>query len=140
MKTRTVSATVKKAGLVILTVLLIGSTITAQDRKATLSEKNVKCLISALQHENEGVKRDAIYYAAFYNVSEAIPTLIEELRKEKNPKLRLLIALSLYKLGDPEGIEAVYQSAMSDSDAKVRRMCNSIVIEYKAAQKEVAVK
>lgn len=137
---RTISATVKKVGLIALTVCILGTTMAAQNRTLDFKPKYVKNLIAALQHENEGVKKDAIYYSAVYGVLEVVPILVDEFKSEKNPKIRLLIALALYKLGNQQGIDAVYSASMHDSDAKVRRTCKAIIAEYQTTQKELAVK
>ena len=63
-----------------------------------------------------------------------IEKTFDVLKNEKNPKNRALIALALYRIGDEKGIQAVYDAASTESDAKVKRTYSAIVAEYKAAK------
>jgi HEAT repeat protein len=118
-----------------LFVLLTGS-VSAQTEylDAKKLKTAIENLIVGIQSSNEGVKRDCIYYAGKYEFTETVNALIGELKQEKNPKDRALIALALYKIGDEKGIQAVYDAASTESDAKVKRTYNAIVAEYKAAK------
>ena len=88
-------------------------------------------LIEGIKSDNNGVKRSSIYFAGKYRIAEAEETLIEQLRKEQTPENRILIALVLYKLQSEEGLLAVKNMAVSDTDEEVRRMSTHIYNEYK---------
>ncbi|MBI3125786.1 MAG: HEAT repeat domain-containing protein [Ignavibacteriales bacterium] len=117
-------------------VLLTGSISNGQTASAELKKhkRMIENLIIGIQSSNEGVKRECIYYAGKYEFTEAVDALIDILKSEKNPKDRALIALALYRIGDEKGIQAVYDAASTESDAKVKRTYNAIVAEYKAAK------
>lgn len=116
-----------------LAVLFTSSlTVTsAQEKEITAKYKYaVENLIKGIQSDNEGLKRSAIYFAGKYKITGAVDALIEQLDKETNPSNRILIALVLYKIGDPDGINAVKSLAKSDNNLKVRRMANEIYNAY----------
>lgn len=130
----------KSLTVVMVIVLLTGSISNGQTASAELKKhkRMIENLIIGIQSPNEGVKRECIYYAGKYEFTEAVDVLIDVLKGEKNPKNRALIALALYRIGDEKGIQAVYDAASTETDAKVKRTCNAIVAEYKTA-KAVAV-
>lgn len=117
-------------------VLLTGRISNGQTASAELKKhkRMIENLIIGIQSPNEGVKRECIYYAGKYEFTETIDVLIDVLKNEKNPKNRALIALALYRIGDEKGIQAVYDAASTESDAKVKRTYSAIVAEYKAAK------
>lgn len=133
-KQLTKSLTVVMA-IVLLTGSVSGQTLVSDAKK---QKRAIDNLIVGIQSSNEGVKRDCIYFAGKYEIAEAVNVLVDELKCEKNPRDRALIALALYRIGDEKGIQAVYEAALTETDAKVKRTCNAIVAEYKAA-KAVAV-
>lgn len=125
----------------VLTMLLVlillsgsvtkGQNVTAESKKY---KRMIENLIVGIQSENEGTKRDCIYFAGRYEFVEAVDALIDLLKQEKNPKNKALIALALYRIGDNRGIQAVYEATLSETDAKVKRTYTAIVAEYKAAK------
>ena len=71
--------------------------------------------------------------AGLYKIDEAVEALTEQLEKEDNADTRILIALSLYNIGDPDGMKAVKKLAVSDSDNEVKRMSKVIYREFVSA-------
>lgn len=125
MKATNLTTVAKRTSIVILTVLFLVTTVGAQNVKAESQKVNklaIENLIAGIKSDNDGLKRDCIYYAAIYGIEDAVDVLKEQLDKEKNPSNRVLIALALYKLGvKPEkGELAGYISI--DWDTKVKKM------------------
>jgi hypothetical protein len=52
------------------------------------------------------------------------------MKKESDPKTRILIALVLYKIGDKKSIDLVKEAAVKDNNPEVRRMCTCIYDAY----------
>ena len=140
MRATNLTKQLTKSLTVVMAIVLLTGSVSGQTlvNDAKKQKRMIENLILGIQSSNEGVKRDCIYFAGKYELSEAVSVLIDELKHEKNPKDRALIALALYRIGDEKGIQAVYEAALTESDAKVKRTCNAIVAEYKAA-KAVAV-
>jgi HEAT repeat protein len=53
------------------------------------------------------------------------------LKKEPDPNTRILIALSLYKIGDEQALNAVEKLMESDHDYKVKKMSSAILNQLK---------
>lgn len=90
----------------------------------------LKNLTAGIKSEYSGIKRDCIYYAGKYQVSEVLFPLMEQLRNEKDPEIRVLIALSLHKIGDARGLYLVKEFSTKDHNSRVRRMCTAIYNDY----------
>ncbi|MFA6597459.1 MAG: HEAT repeat domain-containing protein [Ignavibacteriaceae bacterium] len=117
-----------KAVLIIALSLVLFSGISAQS-KTSYPEKSVKNLVTAIESDNDGLKRSGIYWAGFYKVNETAPVLLELFPKE-NSKNQILIALSLYQMGEENHIMKLLELSNSESNSEVKRMCNAVVEQY----------
>ena len=102
----------------------------AQDENRTYNENAVKNLVKGIKSENEGLKKSSIYYAGKYKITDAVDALVDKMVKEKDPDTRILIALSLYQIGDYKGLEAVKEQALNDNDERVKSMSALIFNEF----------
>lgn len=87
-------------------------------------------LIMGIESENAGLSKSSIYYAGLYRVPEAVKPLVEKMKAETDASTKVLIALALFRIGDPEGMDMIESLSVSDKDPKVRRMCSAIFNEY----------
>jgi hypothetical protein len=130
---RTTNNFVKK-GFLILFAMAILTNSTYADLQNELKCRDKKAAIANLIHgiksDNLGLMKCSVYFAGKYRVKEAVPVLIEELNSVNDSNCKVLIALSLYLIGDKDGIEAVYKIAKTDRNERVRHMCNAIYVEY----------
>lgn len=124
--------------LVLLTVMMVtlltSFTFAGSKKESLLPPKTKRMqanLLVGINSHNDGLRKSSIYYAGKYKVVEAVETLSEQLEKEKDPGTRILIALSLYSIGSPEGMTVVLNSAKEDADPRVRRMCGEIYENYR---------
>jgi HEAT repeat protein len=110
--------------VVLLAVLLSAQTgLQAQSSNyKNINDYSLESLKKGIQSDNPGLRRSAIYMAGLYRIEEAVETLVAQLEKEKVPSNRVLIALSLYNIGNPDGMEAVKDLAARDKDKEVKRM------------------
>lgn len=118
-----------KTAAVLMVVLTLTTSAYAgkkTDAESVKVQKMAPSLVAGITSENDGLRRSSIYYAGKYKVTEAVEALCAQLNKEKNPRTRILIALSLYSIGSAEGLAAVKTHVNQDSDPKVRRMCAEI--------------
>lgn len=130
---RTKSNIVKKGILILFTMaILTNSTYADLQNELKCRDKNaaVANLIHGIKSDNLGLMKSSVYFAGKYRVKEAVPVLIEELNSAKDSNCKVLIALSLYLIGDEDGIEAVYKIAKTDRNNRVRHMCNAIYAEF----------
>lgn len=85
----------------------------------------------AIQSENLGLRKSAVYLAGLYSLNEVVPTLVTQLERENNSDVKILIALALYRMGDAQGMEAVEKLYGKDENVKVKRMSKAILDEFK---------
>lgn len=122
----------KIAVMMIVLVTLTGSLFAKENAdKKCKNDKVWSCeaienLETAIKSNNTGLRRSAIYFAGQYQISELIPSLVKQLKREDDRSIRILIALSLHKMGTPDAVHAVNKLAHNDSDNKVRRICTAI--------------
>jgi HEAT repeat protein len=112
--------------IVLLSLVLLASA-NAQRPERGFSVNEIKNLTTAIQSENYGLKRSAIYLAGKYEMEEVSDVLIQELKKSNDPSTRILIALSLYKIGTEAGLEAVNYLSSHDINKEVRRISVAIL-------------
>ncbi len=117
---------------VLLAVLMISQTgLQAQSSNyKNINEYSLESLKKGIQSDNPGLRKSAIYMAGLYKIDEVVETLVEQLGKEKIPSNRVLIALSLYNIGNTEGMEAVKIMAAGDKDKEVRRMSTVLYRQF----------
>ncbi|MFH1194159.1 MAG: hypothetical protein V1720_00525 [bacterium] len=133
MKSATLTRTLKRAAAVTaaFTVFAMSSTFAQATQPQTkFNEKEIANLKIGIQSENEGLKRSAIYLAGKYALNDLVDVLVEQLKNENKAATRHLIALSLYKIGNAYGMEAVKETAMTDKDARIKRLAAAIYDEY----------
>ncbi len=130
MKTRmtTIALTLFLVISVISTSIYAASGSTSD--KPQYTNESIESLKMGVKNDNDGVRKCCIYFAGKYKISELKDELIDQISKEENPRIRILIALSLYQLENSDGIELLKIFALNDKDQEVRRMCTAIYNEY----------
>ncbi len=111
--------------LVVLLVISLNANIGLQaqsNKYKNITQYSIETLKQGIKSDNPGLSKSSIYMAGLYKIDEAVDALTEQLAKEKNPGTKILIALSLYNIGNPDGMEAVKELAKRDNDKEVKRM------------------
>lgn len=119
--------------VLVMTLLLTTASFAGSKNESVESakvKKMVGTLLNGINSENDGLKKSSIYFAGKYKIEEAVDVLTAQLSKEDDPATRILIALSLYSIGSPEGMNVVKARSEVDTDSKVRRMCSAIYETY----------
>ena len=114
-------------------MIMVSSLAYAKNDPSEIIGKNknaIENLKVGIKSDNSGLKRSSIYYAGYYGFTETVPTLTEQMKKETDPRTRILIALVLYKIGDEKSIDLIKEMAAKDSNPEVRRMCTCIYDAY----------
>lgn len=121
-------------GILMVVFMIVANTnVHAQnyaEKKFVNSEQAVQNLISGISSENEGLRRSSIYFAGYYKLDTTIDALTQQLKVEENPSTRILIALSLFQIGDENAMQYVKELSLRDSDAKVQRLAKAIFQVY----------
>ena len=99
--------------VIVLTVLLMvafTSQSFSQIKEHISSEayaKYVGNLQSGINSDNIGLKISAIQFTGIYQITENSALLLKKYKEEKNPKIKSLIAISLFMLGDSEALAKI---------------------------------
>ncbi|MDH3267524.1 MAG: HEAT repeat domain-containing protein [Ignavibacteria bacterium] len=99
------------------------------DQNSSEMEACFKTLLNGLNSDNLGSQAGCTYIIGELCCQRSVITLLKMLRDCPSEELRILAALSLYKIGDSRGIYAIKQAIKFDESKRVQRMCE---IFYKA--------
>jgi HEAT repeat protein len=127
--------------LAVLLVLFLaaGSGLKAQETSyKNVTPNSIETLKNGITSTNTGLRKSSIYMAGLYKINETVNLLTEELKNEKDPGTKVLIALSLYNIGNPKGMEAVKRLAETDNDLKVRRMSTALYKTYTGSAEDIS--
>jgi len=116
-------------------ILLTCNSVLAQKEAFQNSCQEVKTkminnLSAGIKSNNEGLRRSSIYYAGYYGIEELTDVLVDKLFHGENSTIKILAAVSLYRIGNNEGFNAVKKLAAAESDAEVRKMGEAILNQY----------
>jgi hypothetical protein len=114
-------------------ILMVSSIAYAKNDPSDINMKNknaIENLKVGIKSDNSGLRKSSIYFAGYYRVAETVPVLTEQIKKESDPRTKILIALVLYKIGDEKSIDLVREMAVKDKNPEVRRMCTCIYDAY----------
>ena len=112
--------------------LIFSFQIFPQETADKTSEEKEACfatLQQGLNSDNAGLIAGCTYMLGEVRCQRSIISLLDMLHNSDSEELRILAALSLYKIGDSRGIYAIKQSIKFDESKRVQRMCD---IFYKA--------
>jgi len=99
------------------------------NQKSSKMEACFKTLQQGLNSDNFGLQAGCVYMIGELCCQRSVVTLLKMLHNCPSEELRILAALSLYKIGDSRGIYAIKQAIRFDESKRVQRMCE---IFYKA--------
>lgn len=90
-------------------------------------EKMLENLKAGIQSDITGLKKSCIYYIGYYQMKEAEGFLVNQLKEEKDPEIRMLMAFSLFEVGSEKGYEAIGTLAEYDKNENVRIACRQML-------------
>ncbi len=117
------------ASEILLILFLLSVNMFAQETKNvifSLNDESIGNIKNAIQSNNPGLRKSGIYFAGKYAVEEVSETLLDQLKKEEDPSLRVLIVRVLYINGNYEYMDEIYKVALNDKNIAVRQMASAI--------------
>ncbi|HKI79091.1 MAG TPA: HEAT repeat domain-containing protein [Ignavibacteriaceae bacterium] len=123
----------KRISLTIVVLAAIVLSVKPLSAQKDVDSKNtaaVANLVNGINSENKGLQRSSIYLAGRDRVTGSVDALIEKLNNEEDPSTRLLIAVSLYEIRDPLGLDAIKELSVKDKSEKVRSISSLMYSEY----------
>ena len=124
--------------LLVVTMILIpgknfADSFTHKDSAIKKGEVN---LLIALNSDNYGLKSSAAQILGDIKSEKAVIPLMRILKSSDDECLRIIAALSLYKIHNAMGMFAVKQAVRFDESARVRKMCLNFYLD--SEKKEMA--
>ena len=115
-----------------LTILLFTQTFSQEiaDKDFSPKENCIKNLIQGINSDNPGLKAGCIYMIGELCSDKGVVTLLNILHNNPSEELRILAALSLYKINDSRGIFAIKQAIKFDESKRVSRLCETFYRAY----------
>ena len=112
----------KMVGWLIFLYLIFSATLFfAQPKSPSQKEENkIKNLETALQSNNEGLTKSAVYLAGKYKIAEVTDELCTLYTNSNNTNLKYLIAIALYKIGTEKSNSAVITLCQNDKSKKFK--------------------
>ncbi len=93
--------------------------------------KTIQNFVMGINSENLGLCKSSIYYAGYYRIEGTVESLIKVLNdNSKKPCLRILAAVSLFRIGDARGIRAIRDVVQFDRIKSVKTKCSEIYNSY----------
>lgn len=120
-------------GLIIGLFLFLVSGTMAQNYKVsdlTKDEYALKNLVASIHSEIRGIRESVICLVGKYRLFEAEDALIEQLKVERVPDTKILIALALFRLNSEKGMSEISDLMLNDADPQVKMMGQAIVKQY----------
>jgi HEAT repeat protein len=102
-------------------------------------EACIKTLLQGINSDNEGLQAGCAYMFGELCCDKAVISLLDILHNNPKEELRILAALSLYKIGDSRGIFAIKQAIRFDDSERVARLCEGFYKAYVSNKVETPV-
>ena len=117
-------------GLAVIMVLFTGESfannLTKKDSAIMKGEIN---LLIALNSNNYGLRTSAAQVLGDIKSEKAVIPLMRILKSSGDESLRIVAALSLYKIQNPRGLFAVRQAVKFDESVRVRKLCLNFYLD-----------
>ncbi|MFZ2324413.1 MAG: HEAT repeat domain-containing protein [Ignavibacteriaceae bacterium] len=133
MKTRLKTSEKFYFGLVAILFVFLVSDGFAQNKKVsdlTKSKYALRNLVYSIHSDNKGVRESSIYLVGEYRFIDTEDELIKQLEVEKEPDIKVLIGLALFRMNSEKGMDKLQILASKDENPRVRRMSQAIYNEY----------
>ena len=112
----------------------------AQTTVPTLTSAKKDCikksLLLGVESENLGLQSCAAYMLGEFCCDEAVIPLLKILHNSPYEEMRIMAALSLYKIGDSRGIFAIRQAIKFDESKRVSKLCDKFYRAYLQAKEK----
>jgi HEAT repeat protein len=106
------------------------------EKNISSKECCVKSLLQGLKSDNLGLQSGCTYMLGEICCGKSVIALMDVLHNHPSEEVRILAALSLYKIRDSRGIFAIRQEMKFDESERVRRMCEKFYKVYLNEQNE----
>lgn len=116
--------------VVVVIFSIFCSTVGFSQAKINVPKGAVVNLIAGIKSDNYGLRRTSIYFAGEYRIDEAGKALIEAFKKEEFPANKVLIAYSLYRIGNMKNLKELNEIIKNENNMEVKTICNAVVEQF----------
>ncbi|MFC2139988.1 HEAT repeat domain-containing protein [Bacteroidota bacterium] len=117
--------------LLLLSGLFIAQPVIAGGFESGSADKSIEAnLLVGVNSDNEGLRISSAYYLGELKSEKAVIPLMRMLRQEKVEAARIIAALSLIKIEDPQGLFMVKRTARFNELERVRKMSGQFYNAY----------
>lgn len=109
-----------KLAAVILLVTAVSITSAQQEEKI---KKGIDNLVVALESDNAGLKRSAVYMIYKYNLTELVELVKEEFKNSDDKAFKIFLARTIYKVGSEKEMTFLRTASQNEKDKDVKTMC-----------------
>jgi hypothetical protein len=93
-----------------------------------LGKKAVANLVMALMSDNAGLRNSAIDLVRDCELNEVVDALIYTLKNEDSASVKVMAAITLYRIGNPTGTKAVFNSKLWNENEFMKKINTSLSI------------
>ena len=109
---------------------------TVQSQTSAKNDCIKESLLLGVKSDNLGLQSCAAYMLGEFCCDEAVVPLLKILHDHPYEEMRIMAALSLYKIADSRGIFAIKQAIKFDDSKRVRKLCKTFYKAYLQAEEE----
>lgn len=126
------NASRKGSKVLLLTVLVLfamSSILNSQTHiieELELPDYAIKSILQGIKSENEGVKRNCIYFAGKYKIKEASESLVEELPSLEDGELCSMLVWSLYQIGNDSCCKELQKFVKNHDSEELKNFCSNL--------------
>ncbi|MDP2301929.1 MAG: HEAT repeat domain-containing protein [Ignavibacteria bacterium] len=122
--------------LILLSLIIIYPALTEAEINNLQNGKNnfnnkyaIDNLISCLTSENQGVKRQGVYFAGLYKVDESVDYLIDIIKNQNNDEVQKLAVLSLLRIDSPKGIKFLKKFTVESDNTDLQKLSSFVYLD-----------
>lgn len=119
----------EKVFYILLTILFAAASVTFSqniNNNTVIPESEKANYINGITSNNPGLKSSCIYFAGRYRLNEAGELLVKELKKSGEEDLSLLIAWSIYRIGEENCLEELNEIANNHNSKRLKTFCSHL--------------
>ncbi len=109
-----------------------------EDKENRITERSIENLIVGINSTNAGLARSSVYFAGLYRITKAVDPLIKILKDpSRECFIRTLSAVSLSRIGEGQGLDAIKEVAINCHNDKLKNVCAAIYKNYLENKEEL---
>lgn len=118
--------TFRLALIILITLTSAGLSQVNNPEEYDLPENEVVNYLYGMKSDNPGLKASSIYFVGKYKIIEACENLIEEINNSDDEESNLLVAWSLYRIGDECCLKELEKIAKNHTSEKLKTFCSNL--------------